>query len=327
MRRLIRSVTLLGLVAAAAAAPAPASAATHGLRIGPWHRIADPGTSTVVTDGSRYVVTLLNKRGIDVHDSLRNSDRALALPPCIYPGGQPDLQPRFVLGAGLVAWQCTYPERAAVWVDDIRLGTRTLAGGLAGVWQNEIGTADGGTFTLASIGRHWVYLIRDGYHYTDDILAGLHDTRVIVRPAQHADEAVDPDAATGVVRLCSGIRRPPGDLDIGLLPFLPLQYEAPYGVLTRDSRTFTSTVGGLRRCAGAHAAPTVGWDVQLGGGLFSWGRPDRADVQSTVTGARASRHVPGSFVAAAHTRHALYVTVTPPGKPDGPRRYYRARIS
>jgi hypothetical protein len=324
----MRSVALLAVAGAVMAGPAqPVVAAPRGPQIGAWHRMKDPGALGLQSDGSRYVVTLVDRRGIEIHDSVTNRDRAFAYPPCTYPEGTHDPQPpRHGLGRGLVAWQCTYPQHAAIWVDRIRSARRTLAAGLAGMWQHEIGSADGGTFTLASVGRHWVYAIRNGYHYTDDILVSLDEARVVLRPADRADATVDPDAPAGVVELCAGIRRSPGILDIGAPAFLPLQYAAPYGVLTPDARTFASTIGRLRRCAGAPAVHSAGADVQLGGGLITWAGSDRAYAQSAATGRRSSRRAPGSLLSVAHTRDTVYVTVRPRGKPNAPRRYYRAHL-
>jgi hypothetical protein len=294
-------VVLLVLVGLGASGTASALAAPSAPRIGAWHRVATGDAHGVTTDGTRYAATRLTQTRLRIDDTATGRHRILTSPSCVNAArGIGPGTPAFLLGSGLVVWQCPdrFIDHRQIWIDDIRTGARTQPRGLAALWAGENNSSDGATFTVVGVGRHWLYAIRTGYHYSDDILVGVHTPRVIHSPADRADVTAAPDTTAGVVPLCAGIRRTPGDLDIGRLAFSPLHYDEPYAV---------STSGHLRACHGAPAPPAGRPVVQLGGGLITWSRTTRVYAQSVTTGRRSSRRAPGRVISVSHTRHAIYI--------------------
>jgi hypothetical protein len=295
-------VVLVLLVGLGTSGTASARAAQSGPRIGAWHRVATRVAQSITTDGTRYAATRLTGNRLRIDDTATGRRRILTWPSCRNAQGIASGKPDFLLGSGLVMWQC--PDRfinsRQIWIDDIRTGARTQPRGLTALWASERNSSDGATFTVVGVGRHWLYAIRTGYHYSDDILVGVHTPRVIHSPAERADVAAAPDTTAGIVRLCAGIRRTPDKLGgIGGLAFSPLQYDEPYAV---------STSGHLRACHGAPAPPAGHPVVQLGGGLITWSRTTRVYAQSVATGRRTSRRAPGRVISVTHTRHEIFIT-------------------
>ena len=151
---------------------------------------------------------------------------------------------------------------------------------------------------MVSVGRHWIYLTRHGYHFADDILVALSGAQLAPAPANAADITVDPDRATGTRRLCAGIRRPIGFSELGELPFGVVDYHRPYALVGS---------GRLRRCTGAPAVPRGAILAALSDDHLSWATGRLLRVRSTAARRTVRRTAPRSVRLIALTRRFVYI--------------------
>jgi hypothetical protein len=273
-------------------------------------RLAGP----VQTDGSRYGVALLRDGATRIFDTLLGRTRDVPTPSCVNPlaPDRTDRAPRTLVGGGYVVWQCkTFVLGGQlIWMQSLRGGAPFMPAGMAPFWQYEIGHdgADGSTFDLVAAGREWLYLIRTGYHYTQDALVGVHIPRITPGPADDPRVVLALDRRHGTRPLCRGIRRKPGILDAGIqeLAYEPLLFDRPFAVnpYVHESRP-------MQACGGTTAPPlSTPVDVpQAGGGLLTWARDGRVYVRTYRSRATASRRISadGLGFGVAHTRDRLFV--------------------
>jgi hypothetical protein len=230
------AVAALLVPAAAAASTAPAR-----LTLGAWHAVSDAERG-LFSDGDRYVVTR-SRAGVDrVRDTVTGRSRRLVAPPC--DNGRSIAR---AVGSGTLVWECASVVALGghvVIVEDLASGRQYLPAGFAPFQALDRQSHDGSRFHVDSVGATWIYLTRSGYHFADDVLVGLVRPEVAYNPGQRADLAVDPDRADGSRRLCAGIRRPAGQIELGERPFGGLRYHRPYAITGN---------GTLRACSGAPA--------------------------------------------------------------------------
>jgi hypothetical protein len=198
-------------------------------------------------------------------------------------------------------------------VDDLASGRRFIPQGLAQFQAFEPTSADGSRFHVLSAGRYWIYLTRIGYHFGDDVLVGFDRAQILHLPARRADVTVDPDQPSGTRRLCAGIRRRSGDVEVGQLPFESLDYHHPYAI---------TGAGRIQRCAGAPSIPRGQPVAALSDRYVSWATDRLVRIRSTTTGRTARRNAPSTVTHIALTRRFAYVT-TGSGSHT---RVYRARM-
>ena len=166
---------------------APAAHAAAAPDVGVLRQLPREVVTPVVTDGERYAVAgLAGGRRTRLFDTRRGTSRDIGNPSCVNPlAPAPEAAPpRTLVGGGRIVWQCvTYASASQlIWVQDIRSGSRFVAGGVRALWPAEIGTPDGSTFTLIGAGRHWLYAVRRGYHQSADALVGVDTARTISAP-------------------------------------------------------------------------------------------------------------------------------------------------
>jgi hypothetical protein len=219
-------------------------------------------------------------------------------------------RPLVLVGGGYVAWQCqTGMEGSAlIWMQDLRTNRRFIAAGTPALWQDEIDHdgADGSVFTLISVGRHWLYAIRTGYHYTQDALIGIDTPRTIFAAADSRPrDVVAPDRAHGTRPLCRGIKRKPGIIDAGIgeLPYEPLLFDRPFAI-----DPYNHQAQPIQACADTPAPPSrdpVSF-AQLGGQLLTWAQGSTVYVRTYASRATASHTFKGTEVSVTHTRNRVF---------------------
>jgi hypothetical protein len=163
-------------------------------------------------------------------------------------------------------------------------------------------SADGARFRARLVGMRWIYAIRSGYHYADDVLIGIRAPRTIHNPATAADVAVAPNTDAGTVKLCAGIRRTPGDIELGRLPFGPMRYEKPLGL------SLSQSVARVRVCDGAPTkAPTGRVLSAVGAGRLAWVKGREVRILRTTASGVGRRRAPGRISGLGLTRGFVYV--------------------
>ncbi len=300
---------MVGLIACVASFDAAVAAASTPT-IGAWQPVDDAARG-LLADGTRYVQTRADDGSVRVIDTVTGKRRRLAVPPCDNGASQAR-----ALGDGVLVWECASLVALGghvLVVDDLATGRRILPGGLRAFKALEMQSADGSSFHVRSVGRQWIYLTRTGYHYSDDVLVAIDRDEIIYRPASRADVAVDPSRASGKRRLCRGVRRSAGDLELGQLPFAVLTFHRPYAL---------TTMGRVRSCAGAPAPPTTPLVSALSGRWLSWASDRRLHLRSTASRATSSRAVPARIRQIVLTDGFVYVATGRVLKA----RVYRARI-
>lgn len=133
------------------------------------------------------------------------------------------------------------------------------------------------------------------------MLIGIRAPRAIHNPANAADVAVAPGIDAGTVELCAGIRRTPGDIELGRLAFGPIRYDKPFGI------SLGQPVARVRVCDGApQEAPKGRVLSAVGAGRLAWaeGREVRI-LRSTASGV-GRRRAPGRITGLALTRSFVY---------------------
>lgn len=279
----------------------PAAAHAKPLKIGGWERVAG-AERTLLTDGERYVVARSAGQVVRLHDTVRDERRTLkppacdngpALPVVASPGG----------GGGLV-WDCASVVALGghtLYGQNLTSGLQFVPPGMAEFRKIENQSADGSRFRARLVGLRWIYAIRSGYHYADDVLIGIRAPRAIHNPASAADVAVAPGIDAGTAELCAGIRRTPGDIELGRLAFGPIRYDKPFGI------SLSQSVARVRVCDDApQEAPTGRVLSALGSGRLAWaeGREVRV-LRSTASGV-GRRRAPGRISGLALTRGFVY---------------------
>jgi hypothetical protein len=308
MARLM-SIVVLAVVVAGLLLRADASAAAQRLTIGDWRAVSG-AEGRVLTD-DRYVVTRSDAGLVQMLDTATGIGRVLASPPCDNGPSLPS-----AVGSGMLVWECASLVALGghvLVVDDLASGRRFIPQGLAQFQAFETTSADASRFHVLSAGRYWVYLTRIGYHFGDDVLVGFDRAPILHLPAQRADVTVDPDQPSGSRRLCAGIRRRSGDVEIGQLPFESLDYHRPYAI---------TSAGRVRRCTGAPSIPRGQGVAALTARYLSWATDGFVRVRSTAGGRTARRAAPGTVRHIALTRRFVYIT-TGSGSHV---RVYRARM-
>jgi hypothetical protein len=274
---------------------ADASAAAQRLTIGGWRTVS--GAERRLLTDDRYVVTRSRAGTVRMLDTATGSGRRLASPPCDSGPALPS-----AVGGGMLVWECASLVALGghlLVVDDLARGRRFIPEGLAQFQAIESHSSDGSRFHVLSAGRHWIYLGRSGYHYSDDVLVGLAGAHILHQPARRADVAVDPDQLSGTRRLCAGIRRRGGAVELGQPPFGSLDYHRPYAIAGR---------GRVRRCAGAPSIPRGPLVCALSDRYLSWATDRLLRIRPTAGSATARRHAPSAVRAIALTRRFVYVT-------------------
>jgi hypothetical protein len=292
MARAISLVT--ALVAGLLLAPA-VSAAPQRLAIGQWRAVS--GAERLLLSDDQYVVTRSGAGVVRVLDIASGSGRRLASPPC---DNGPAL-PR-AIGSALLVWECASLVDAGghiLVVDDLANRRRFIPAGAAQLQKLEMQSADGSRFHVRSVGDHWIYLTRSGYHYSDDVLVGLAATQIVHQPAQSADVTVDPARPSGTRRLCAGIRRGSGDIELGGLPFDVVDYHRPYAI---------TSSGRLQRCAGAPPVPTGRLVAALSDTHLGWATGRLLYIRATTSAPTTRRRAPGNVRSVALTRRFVYIT-------------------
>jgi hypothetical protein len=289
---------LLAIAGAAAGALLPASAggAAPRLTLGAWEPVPDAGRR-LLADGERYVVTRSRTSVVRMQDTETGARRRLVEPPCDSGRSLPT-----AIGGGMLVWECAGLVALGghvLVVEDLASGRQFLPAGFPEFRKADDGSHDGSVFHAVSVGRSWIYLTRSGYHFADDVLVGIGQAEVMHDPAQRADFAVDPDRASGVRRLCAGIRRHAGLLELGQLPFGVLAFHRPYAI----------TAGGrLRSCAGAPPVPAGPVVAALSATRVSWATKRLLRVRRTAGGPMIRRSAPGTVRSIALTSGFVYVT-------------------
>lgn len=291
----------LGLACLLAALLAPAAAHAKPLKIGDWESVAG-AERTLLADGERYVVTRSAGGVVRMHDTVKDERRTLkppacdngpALPVVATPGG----------GGGLV-WDCASVVALGghtFYGQNLTTGLQFIPPGMAEFRKIENNSADGARFRARLVGLRWIYAIRSGYHYAGDVLIGIRAPRAIHNPADATDVAVAPSIDAGTVQLCAGIRRTPGNIELGRLPFGPIRYDKPFGI------SLSQSVGRVRVCdGGPQEAPTGRVLSAVGSGRLAWaqGRDVRI-LRSTAAGV-GRRRAPGAITRLALTRGFVY---------------------
>jgi len=124
-----------------------------------------------------------------------------------------------------------------------------------------------------------------------------------------ADVAVDPDQPSAARRLGAAIRRPAGHLDLGEMPFRPLEHHRPYAV-NRSGRVLAGAGAGAPR--GGQGAGSAQRQVpELGHGSL-------LRIRSTTARRTGRRRAPGKVRSIASARRFVYVTT---GSGAWPRAY------
>ena len=246
-----RAVWLLSALPWPCLGGAPAAHAAAAPDVGALRQLPREVVTPVVTDGERYAVAgLAGGRRTRLFDTRRGTSRDIGNPSCVNPlAPAPEAAPPLTLvGGGRIVWQCvTYASASQlIWVQDIRTGSRFVAGGVRALWPAEIGTSDGSTFTLIGAGRHWLYAVRRGYHQSADALVGVDTARTILGAADDDPrEVIALDRPHGTRPLCRGIRRAAGLGDeVGDLLHEPLVFDRPFAVnLTANpARSYVAVV-------------------------------------------------------------------------------------
>jgi hypothetical protein len=304
------TVLLLAVAAAALCAAGARATARAAVVIGDWQPVGGAG-GWLLADGERYVVTRARDGVVRVRDTATGERRRITPPPCDSGSALPG-----AVGSGVLVWECGSPLGAGTHllvVDDLRSGQRLRPAGLEQLQALEAPSHDGARFHVDSVGRNWIYLTRSGYHYADDVLVGLGRAQILYRPAERADVAVDPDRPRGTRRLCDGIRRSAGYVELGELPFGVVHYHRPYAIT--DS-------GRVRRCAGAATGPSGRSVIALSDTYLGWATGRLLALRPTNATHTARRHAPATVRSIALTRRFVYVTTG-----SGARtRAYRARL-
>lgn len=293
----------------------PAAQASATPRLTAFRALSTEIVTAVATDGDRYAVAGLADGGTRIFDTRRGISRDVSTPSCVNPDAPAaDLAPplRFV-GGGHVVWQCQTDSRQLIWMQDITTDRRFVAGGTATLWSAEGG---GDTFRLIAVGRHWLYAIRAGHHYTQDALISVNASRTIVGAAPRTiaagavglREAIALDRPHGTRPLCQGIKRAAGIIDagIGQLPYEPLLFDRPFAVSPYNDRPRP-----IQSCADTRAAAsrTPVEYAQLGGRFLTWAERTTVHARTYTSRATATRTVKGTIASVSHTRNRVFVSV------------------
>jgi hypothetical protein len=313
MRGVIRVAFLVVLAWLTVTSPASASTAATPRRLGAFRALPAEIVTTVATDGERFAVAGLADGATRILDTRRGTSRDVATPPCVnpmMPMGQVG-RPLVLVGGGYVAWQCQTGVEGSqlIWMQDLRTNTRFIAAGIPSFWQDEIYhdlSADGSAFTLISVGRHWLYAIRTGYHYTQDALIGISTPRTIFAAADNNPrDVVAPDRAHGTRPLCRDINRPaainePPTEDIAHEPLL---FDRPFAIDPYNHQAHP-----IQACANTPAPPSrepVSF-AQLGGQLLTWAQGSTIYVRTYASRATASHTFKATDVSVTHTRNRVF---------------------
>lgn len=296
--------------------PAGARAATPPPppRLGPFRALPAEIVTAVATDGERFAVAGLADGATRILDTQRGTSRDVATPSCVNPlmptMGQVD-RPLVMVGGGYVVWQCQTAVEGSqlIWVQNLRSNRRFIAAGTSALWQDEIYhdfSADASAFTLISVGRHWLYAIRTGYHYTQDALIGIDTPRTIFAAADNRPrDVVAPDRLHGSRPLCRGINRAaaifePATEDIAHEPLL---FDRPFAIDPYNHQAHP-----IQACAGTPAPPShepVSF-AQLGGRLLTWAQGSTIYVRTYASRATASHTFKATYVSVTHTRNRVF---------------------
>jgi hypothetical protein len=288
------SAALLGVPAAAQAKP---------LKIGGWERVAG-AERTLLTDGERYVVTRSAGRVVRLRDlgSTNDARRTLKSPAC-------DTGPALPVvatpaGGGGLVWDCASVVALGghtFYGQNLTTGRQFVPPGMAEFRTIESQSADGARFRAQLVGLRWIYAIRSGYHYADDVLIGLRAPQAIYNPAKAPDVAVAPGIAAGTRKLCAGIRRTPGHIELGRLAFGPIRYDKPFAI------SLSQSVARVRVCdGGPHEAPTGRVLSTVGSGRLAWAQGREVRILRSTASGIGRRRAPGRITGLALTRGFVY---------------------
>lgn len=275
--------------------PAGASAAPARVTLGAWHAVSGAERRLLADD--RYVVTRSRAGDVRALDTATGRTRRLAAPAC---DNGPSLP--VAVGGGRLVWECASVVALGghvVLVEDLASGRQYLPAGFAPFQALDRQSHDGSRFHVTSVGEAWIYLTRSGYHFADDVLVGLVRPEVAYNPGQRADLAVDPDRADGSRRLCAGIRRPAGEIELGERPFGALSYHRPYAIAGN---------GTLRACTGAPAVPRGRVVAALSERYLSWATGRSLRLRPTASRRTIRHDAPGTVRGIVLTRRFVYVT-------------------
>lgn len=292
---MVRAISLVAALVAGLLLPPAVSAAPQQLAIGQWRAVS--GAERLLLSDDRYVVTRSRAGVVRVLDTVSGSGRRLASPPCDNGPALPG-----AIGSALLVWECASLVDAGghiLVVDDLARRRRFIPAGVVQLQKLEMQGADGSRFHVRSVGHHWIYLTRSGYHYSDDVLVGLAAAQIVHRPAQSPDVTVDPARASGTRRLCTGIRRGSGDIELGSLPFDVVDYHRPYAI---------TSSGRLQRCAGAPSVPTGRLVASLSETYLGWATGRLLHIRATPGALATRRRAPGSVRSVVLTRRFVYIT-------------------
>jgi hypothetical protein len=293
----------------------PVAQAWASPRLTAFRPLSTEIVTAVATDGDRYAVAGLSNGLTRILDTRRGPSRDVSTPSCVNPvASAADLAPPLrSVGGGQVLWQCQTDTRQLIWVQDIATNRRFVAGGTAALWSAEAG---GDTFRLISVGRHWLYAIRAGYHYTQDALISVDASRTIVGAAPRTiaagamgvRDAIALDRPHGTRPLCQGVTRAKGVIDAGIgeLPYEPLMFDRPFAVSPYNDHPRP-----IQSCTGTRAAPsrTPVEYAQLGGRLLTWAERNAVHARTYTSRATATRTVKGTLASVSHTRNRVFVSV------------------
>ena len=298
---MIRVLVLTVALGVLISAPAP----SKPMRIGGWERVAG-AERLLLSDGARYVVTRSAGGVMRVYDTATGKRRTLRSPVC--DSGRALPVALGAAGGGGLVWDCASVAALGghtFYGENLTTGLQFVPTGMAALRKLESQSADASRFRARLVGRRWIYAIRSGYRYADDALVSVRTARVIHNPASAAGVTVAPETDAGVQRLCPGIRRSPGNVELGRLPFGPLLFEEPFAL------SQTQSVALVRTCDDAPAAIPQGRVVaSVGSGRLAWlqGREVRI-LRSTASGV-ARRRAPGRVRRLALTRGFVYARTT-----------------
>jgi hypothetical protein len=307
MRRAL--ATALGALTLTAPATAAATDAAPGFRL------AGQATAPAQAD-SRYAAWPLADGAVKVLDtSTGRRKNHTAGTGCSFAA----------LGSGRLLWKCGYGNEAEV---------RELATGK--VTRVRFTGGDSSTHFRA-VGRHWFHVVVSGNHYgnlSSWVRIATGESRTSAQ-RQVAGEVEDLDSPGLYRPLCRPLRReadPSYEPDtIGNFgdPYLPYEYEAPYGahVIGSGRQVLLDRCGrGDQRVIG-----TGTLDLQLSDGWVTWSKGLRVRGLRPADSRRFDWHLGGlaeqsdRLVRAAHTRRHLFATTEPREHP-GVWRVYAARL-
>jgi hypothetical protein len=317
-----RRALLMACVTAALASP-EAGAVTPLRPLG----LAD---GAVVTDGARYAAYDPVPGVTRIIDTRAEGSRVIA---------RPDGCRTAALGAGQLLWGCDVDcgvdrrwEKAVLY--DLRSGI-VRDGPLPEGPPCSSRASDDGQRSVVAIGRHWLAYAVGAYHVTVTAYVDRAD-RHGLRESEDARVAVDLDAPSGQVHMCSPMRREYNDMaNLVSNTYRPFAYRAPWGLTTAggDEHTDTDELSLLlhrcgRRPVRISDCPNSCLRPSLGAGIATWATGRNEVWALRVATGRRRRWKVGGVSGVAHTRDRLFVSTTRyiNGSEEVERRAYSASL-